>query len=653
MANKIKILSDLVANQIAAGEVVERPASVLKELIENSLDAGATVLEIDIQDAGSELIRVADNGEGMNHDDALLCLERHGTSKVDTLEDVAAVKTYGFRGEAIPSIAAVSDFKIRTCQLGANSGTEVIVRGGRLLEAKECGCPPGTAVEVRRLFHNTPARKKFLKTPATEMAHMERFLRIIALAHPKVSINVRVDNKPFCNWPATTASMRLAEVLGSDIFEELVPIDVTSPEGWRLHGWASRHDYWHISREHIHWLVNLRPVTNRALEHALREAYRGGITAGRYPVIVLHLSMSPEEVDVNVHPAKLEVRFRHETRLRHWLADALSNALVTAIPRNLSNSSRLQIHPPNEARGTEGAENQEAKEVFSNNTLLQTPSNQQTWHHLSEKGSPGPFKKSIKAEPVFTPSRTHSPPTHPVLVTPPPRHAGVPSGPILAKSPQLTLPPLPQNENQAPNPVTEANRKILKIRLTARVRFRYWIGETDNGLVLIDQLAAHQRIIYERLLKQQLEGGIPGQSLLTPERFTLPPTQSEKLREYLNVLRKAGLVISEFGGHDFIIEAVPQFWEQGDIVQRITALLGDLETERTGAQVRKLISEQLVAKVLSRHLIVSTQNLTLTEAEALLTDLLACDLPYTNPDGRPTMVLLSDRDLARRFGRDG
>lgn len=639
MTNKIKILSDLVANQIAAGEVVERPASVLKELLENSLDAGANAVDIEILEAGTELIRVTDNGEGMSPDDALLCLERHGTSKINTLEDISKVTTFGFRGEAIPSIAAVSDMKIKTCLRGANCGTEVIVRYGRLLEARECGCPPGTTVEVRRLFHNIPARKKFLKTPATELAHIERLLRVTSLAYPHLAISSRLDGKAYLNWPASSPEQRVAEVLGEEIYENLIPIDLVSAEGWHLKGWASRHDFWHTTREHIHWIVNLRPVNNRALEHALREAYRGGITAGRYPVILLHLRIPPDEVDVNVHPAKLEVRFRHETRLRHWLADALSNALATAPhydpkPRN---------HPSNTTNpASTGA-------PPTPHTVLAHGSEHSVAAELSEAPN---LKKLVHPEPVFSPQREPGPPSKPSLATPPPRPANPQSGPLLAKSPQLALPPLPEKDSIAQNLSAPTARRIIKIKLIGQVRGRYWVGETEDGLVLLDQVAAHQRILFERLLKQQLEGGIPGQGLLTPERFTMPPAQAERLRDYLPVLKKAGLVISEFGGHDFLIEAVPPFWEKGDTPRRITALLGDLENERSGAQVRRLISEQLVAKVLCRHLITGVQTLDQREADALLTDLLACQLPYTNPDGRPTMILLTDRDLARRFGRD-
>jgi DNA mismatch repair protein MutL len=619
MPGKIKILADHVANQIAAGEVVERPASVLKELVENSLDAGAKVLEIECQGAGIELIRVTDNGEGMSRDDSLLCLERHATSKVNTLDDVERIVTYGFRGEAIPSIASVSDFKLRTCRRGDNSGTEVCVRYGKLIDVKDCGCPPGTTVEVRRLFGNTPARKKFLKTPATETAHIEKVLRITALAHPDVAIHFKGDGNTRHDWPASSPARRTLEILEKENFENLIFVDQKSPEGWHLLGWTSRQDSWHTSREHIYWFVNQRYVANRALEHAVRETYRSGTLAGRYPILVLNLRVPPHEVDVNVHPCKREVRFRHENRLRIWLVDALTNALAVADKTHLQILSSPCPEPANQ-KFPHAHVDEVPRLVSPSINIVTTEQKQET-------------VTSVK------PNITNA--QKPQISVPPPRLIIEINQQHFGKS---TLPTEKKEQN--------TRRKFLQITLIGRIRERYWVGETAEGMVMFDQVAAQQRILFEKLLKQQLAGSIPGQGLLQPERITLTAQQSERLKEYIPSLRKAGLIIEEFGGHDFLIEAVPPFWENGDNTSRILQLIGDLENERTGAQVRRLISEQLVAKVMARHLAGAPRLISEKEAQQLLDELLACDLPYTNPDGRPTIILFTDRDIARRFGRD-
>ena len=619
MPGKIKILSDHVANQIAAGEVVERPASVLKELIENSLDAGASVLEIEINGAGEELIRVVDDGEGMSRDDALLCLERHATSKLHTAENIENITTYGFRGEAIPSIASISEFRIRTCRRGENSGTEVFVRYGKLVNVKDCGCPFGTTVEVRRLFANTPARKKFLKTPLTEMAHLERTLHVTALVHPEISIHYKSNNKIRNDWPACSSQRRIVDILGRDIYENLIFVDQKTDEQWHLLGWISRLDYWHTSREHIYWFVNKRHATNRALEHAIRETYRCSGNPGKYPVVILNLSVPTHEVDVNVHPSKREVKFRHEQRLGAWLADAMSKALSKTSPTHTHHFPTQ--HTPNSAQKaapkTLNPDNKHQPALEPESQVNKT----QIRHIVGWTG----------ISPVF---QAHKPP------------------PASQKTVEGNNPAKANSANKEQLKFNKTHRDILQISLIGRVRERYWVGETSEGMVMFDQLAAQQRILFEKLLKEQLSGSIPGQGLLEPERITLTAQQAERLKEYIPALRKAGLIIEEFGGHDFIIEALPPFWERGDNTRRILDLIGDLEHERTSAQVRRLISEQLVAKVLARHLAGQPRMISEKEAQKLLDDLLACDLPYTNPDGRPTIVLFTDRDIARRFGRE-
>ena len=609
MAGKIKILADHIINQISAGEVVERPASVLKELTENSLDAGATMLHIECRGSGTELIRVTDDGEGMSRDDALLCLERHATSKIHSLEDMKNITTFGFRGEALPSLASVSEFTIRTCRPCDKVGTEVVVKYGKLVDVREFGCPPGTTVEVRRLFGNTPARKKFLKSPPTEAAHIHRLLIALALAHPNVAIHFRNEAFTTYDWPATTAAQRTLEVLGKDIFENLIFLDRVNSQGWRLYGWVSRQDFWHTSREHIYWFVNHRHVFNRMLDKVIREVYPKFVSSNRYPVAILHLDVSPDELDVNVHPCKREVRFYHENRLGTWLRETLISAFGKKILRNNNEIDSVST-------ASEAVQTRSSGFYKNDSPRLETPT---FVHQVSS------FSAFPASETAWIPADKSDPPQH-----------GKPTFPTTATT---------QSKEGGFN-----QKELLQIKLLGCVRDRYWVGETHQGMILLDQQAARQRVVFERLFKNLLNGSIPGQGLLHPERITFTAQQSERLKKYIPVLRKAGLVIEEFGGNDFVIEALPPFWENGDNARKILCLIGDLEDERTNVQVHRQVNEQLIAKVLARQLTKKHESLSEKQAQELLMELLSCDLPYTTPEGHPTIILLTDRDIARRFG---
>ncbi|MCC5848246.1 MAG: DNA mismatch repair endonuclease MutL, partial [Verrucomicrobia bacterium] len=332
---RVKLLSDHVCNKIAAGEVIERPASVFKELVENAIDAGADIIEVQVLQGGRKAVIVTDNGHGMSRENALMSIERHATSKIQDVDDIEHIHTMGFRGEALAAIAAVSRFLIRTRRKEDLAGTEVQVEGGTLRDVQEIGCPPGTTLEVRNLFFNVPARRKFLRTESTELANIRTLFRIFALAHPTVDLRLVVDGKELEHWPGQNGlADRIAEIYGDSFLEQLIPVDLSQGE-FRVHGYAGRPTLNRSDRKDQVILVNRRPASAPIVGYAVREAYRDSLPRDRNPVVFLHLDMPPDWVDVNVHPTKREVRFRPAQLVRDTILSALEQALhPRAAPEN-------------------------------------------------------------------------------------------------------------------------------------------------------------------------------------------------------------------------------------------------------------------------------------------------------------------------------
>ncbi|MGB0414791.1 MAG: DNA mismatch repair endonuclease MutL, partial [Coraliomargarita sp.] len=327
--SSIRILPDRVANQIAAGEVIERPVAVVKELVENSIDAGATRIEVEFRNGGKSYIRIEDNGKGMSPDEALLALERHATSKIREAADLNEIASFGFRGEALPSIASVSKFTLRTRAEGFEHGTEILINGGKLIDKKECGMPVGTVIEIAHLFNSVPARRKFLKTDPTETAHITYTTRLFAVAHPKVAFRLLENGRTLFQSPACNDLRdRIAEIWGRQLANDLIPVDVEDVEhGYRLTGLTAKPGVGRSTRRELVTLVNRRPVDSRTLGFAVLDAYHGRIQKGRYPPAFLFLDIAPQEVDVNVHPAKREVRFRDDGAIRRFVLGAVTDTL--------------------------------------------------------------------------------------------------------------------------------------------------------------------------------------------------------------------------------------------------------------------------------------------------------------------------------------
>ena len=611
----IRVLPLHVANKIAAGEVVERPASVVKELVENAIDAGAKSIRISITQGGRKLVSVQDDGCGMTRDDAVLSLERQATSKILDVNDIEEIDTLGFRGEAIPSIASVSRFTITTRRHESDEGTLVQVNAGQLAEVSSAGCPPGTLVEVRDLFCNVPARRKFLRAYATEESHVKQVFTVHALAHPAIGFALNVEGRELYRLaPAATLADRVLDLFGRDFVAELLPVGGqparSASEGIgvpsdnpniqtskqskhqeiRVSGFLERPNLNQPTRRDQYVFVNGRPATAPSIAYALREAYprrQGDVR----PAAILFIDLPPNQVDVNVHPTKREVRFRDNS--------AVKQAIMSAI--------ELALRQPPSTRGRP-------------DPALEAP---QPGHRDPESGSPPP------APPVPEPLSTRGRP-----------------------DPALEA-PRPVQVEFAVSPDSTDSRPWQWFTYLAQTAEGYLLIETDAGLVTINPRAARERIVYERLLKASSQDGakVPSQALLIPETVRMSPADAARIKASLATIAEMGFVIEEFGRDTFKVDAVPQLSENGSPSVMLATIARDLAeggARRGGARWR----EELVAKAVARSYAGSSQALTEEGAVRLVEDLCRCRSPYVCPRGKITMILTSNRELNRKFARD-
>ena len=640
--NRIRLLPEHVANQIAAGEVVERPASVVKELVENSLDAQARQITVDVQAGGRSVIRVTDDGAGMSRDDALLCLERHATSKIQRAEDLAAIATMGFRGEAIPSIASVSRFTLTTRERESENpaATQIIVNGGKLVEVRAAGSPTGTAVEVRQLFFNLPARRKFLRSEETEYTHIHHYLTLAALAHPQVAFTFTKDGRVVWQLPTVNQNgvgavrERMRALFANE--SELLPVEFTSTIQnerfeeedeaacrFRLWGLIGKPGISRSARDEQFVFVNRRPIENRGINFALAEGYHTSLMKGRYPVCCLFLEIDPAMVDVNIHPSKREVKFRQEKMVRQLVAQAVRETLLqfhtskpsTEIPQK---KGLTELAPPKAAAPEKlvGVEPPKPVEFPQFSAFTGTPLD------LKPKS-----EVTSKPQPIAMPV--------PTLTTKPTVH-----------QPERAV------EQAFPAAATTAAVPLLAVplRLLGVIGRLYVILESDRGLVLMDQHAAHERILFEQMLNRLEKGNAASQRLLLPETVELSARDAHFLRELLPTLNRLGVGLSEFGERTFLLDALPPFVKASD-PRRFTLGLVD-ELKATGQEVNTLrLGEHTVAKTVCRHAVKANDALSGPELENLVNDLRQCAMPYTCPHGRPTLIEVSYRELEKKFGR--
>jgi DNA mismatch repair protein MutL len=615
---QIRLLSETVASQVAAGEVVERPASVVKELIENSIDAGARKIDVMIRRGGISLVRVIDDGCGMDRDDALLSLERHATSKIRTAADLEAVATLGFRGEALPSIASVSRFRLTTREAHAVAGTEIIVNGGKLDVVRDGGEAPGTQVEVRSLFYNLPARRKFLRSENTESRNIEHQIHLQAIGHPQIGFSLLRDDRILFQLPAAaTLSDRIRDLFGVELLQRLVELTSTGSPKIRISGFIGQAGLSRQTRTQQLVFVNGRAIESTLITAAIREGYHTALMKGQYPVTFFFLEVDPASVDVNVHPAKREVRFRDPTGVREAIVQCIQQTLEAGRIA-WQEKFRAPVSSPAAIPG-KGAPDLRLRpeESVPEESHRELP-------HLGSAVAAGASASSAASGLE--------------IVGQPRKLSGLPVSPADSASEALAL---QQQAGRA------AQQQFQIIGVLSKL---YVLMENADGLVLLDQHAAHERILFEELRRRMEEQGVPTQKLLLPQTFDVPPRDADWIERNLSTLQRMGIGIESFGPGTFKIDSLPSFLDVSDPAQFMRKVIDDLKSASNTASAMRL-GEEMIAKSVCRHAVKANDPLRYPEVEKLIRDLLDCDLPYCCPHGRPTMIQISLAELEKKFGR--
>ena len=640
----IHVMSDRLANQIAAGEVVQRPASVAKELIENAVDAGASSIEVLLKDAGSTLVQVVDDGCGMSPEDAKRCFERHATSKIQSVDDLERIRTLGFRGEALASIAAVSQVTLKTKRVEDDAGTMVRVKGGEVVEQRPCAVKAGTSVAVRNLFFNVPARRNFLKTPATELKHLTTTAQFLSLANPRIAFRVEHDGHEHYDLSPPRADdvhgvlkERIVGLFGDERADELVAVEDASSD-LTVRGFVGTPSFHRTSRGEQFLFVNERYVKDRYLSHAVKKAYGDMLPDGAFPFFALFLTMDPRRVDVNVHPQKSEVKFDDQSGIYGFLRSAVRAALgrVHATP---------QVAPDEEAGDAE------------EDASTDEPASTETW----ARPSPTSFqpRRSGGDSDDSTAASTSSSGTAGAAAGGDTRSSSRtsrtqrarPSAPPGSQSDDLYRPP---DESERAPADEEADADGAAGRDADRrpvwgLHDTYIVTPTDTGMMLVDQRAAHVRVLYEQNLECLEEEQGASQQLLFPHTVDLPPADVDLLEELLPDLRALGFEIERMSGRTVAVRGVPTDVPDGDegsileeVLDQYTSAQDTVEDGRRDRLARTMAQQSAVQR---------GQPLSEAERRSLLTDLFDCEMPYADPTGTPTTAKWSLEEIAKRFGR--
>ena len=618
---KIKILSADVANKIAAGEVVERPASVVKELIENALDAGSTSIRVEIRAGGKRLIRVSDNGGGMEREDALLALERHATSKVGRIEDLESIQTFGFRGEALASIASVSQFELLTRTADALEGTKVDVEGGVFRSVQESGCSPGTHMSVNNLFYNVPARLKFLKTDTTEMNHVTNQVTWAALAHPKIHFSLTHNGRSILDVRACDSYLERVRLLyGREFAENLIEFTEELPD-LKIYGLLGKPEFTKPNREYQLFFLNQRPIRSRIIGAALTEALDAMVAKDRQPVALLFLTLEPEAVDVNVHPAKIEVRFRNERTIYSGVVRMIRNAVhkTKYIPK-----IETSVEQPPSEEGTETRDVELSRRV----STPVTGTRQQVTTTQRGQTPSIPTQETAdlgqETEAPDTSSEAPSTPTE-VVVQPP--------------------------QQQIPEGVNLSLLDFENVQLKANLFKTYIVAEAGDKIFFIDQHVAAERVLYERFVNQLKTDGIPVQGLLLPVTVEATPQQLGILKIHADIFKKLGFDLEEFGGNTILVRAIPSPLPTRVASQTVTDLLDKLPEEpHTEVQLPEAIDNALVT-LACKAAVKAGDTLDMKEMMNLIKELSEAKLPFNCPHSRPIIVEMGRDELERRFHR--
>jgi DNA mismatch repair protein MutL len=603
--SKIKIIPELLSNKIAAGEVVERPAAVVKELVENSLDAGSSRIVVDVAKGGRSLIRVSDNGTGMGHDDALLALERYATSKIFKDQDLFSINTLGFRGEALPSIAAVSRFNLTTRVASADSGTEIVVEGGKIINVSEVGAPTGSMVTVRQLFFNTPARRKFLKTIGTEMGHIADMVARIALGHPAVQLRLTHNEKIVQNWSVASGLFdRVVDVLGNDLKNSLHAVEFQN-DGISVSGWISSPRVTRRTSRAIFIYVNGRFVRDRIVQHALFEGYSQRLVKGQFPVAVIYINLPFDAVDVNVHPTKNEVRFARPRDVHE--------AVRRAVAQTLHEVDLPQWRPANYTTDRQAAAAGGISEAARK--------------EFGMRKAEGGKKGSEFGSPHLAPRDSQLETRNPQLVT---RN--------------------PQRATRTTQHAIWDKEGFSSMRVIGQFHNTYIVCESEGGLILIDQHAAHERVLYEQFSSRSTGAPKSAQRLLVPETVELGYREAGVLEKMIPELKDIGLDIEPFGGNTFVVKAVPVLLAGREIKPVLIEIVEKITEIGSAPGFAKALDQSRM--VMACHgAIRANQALSGAQIKGLLSQLDGCHNPSHCPHGRPTWIHWDMRSLDKSFKR--
>jgi DNA mismatch repair protein MutL len=648
---RIHVLSEAVANKIAAGEVVERPASVVKELLENALDAGSTRIKIQVEAGGKKLIQITDNGCGMVRDDALLAFERHATSKIKNAEDLLTVATLGFRGEALPSIASVARLRLETRALEENSGTVVEINGGKIFKVEEAGLPAGTSITVRDLFFNTPARKKFLKSESTELSHIASLVTHYALAHPDKHFELHsATNAMLVSPPVAGHSERVYQVFGKEVLDQLIPVaalqplermGLPQPPPWRrqeeddeqppsqpgelrVHGFVSKPEIQKLNRNSIFIFVNGRLIRDRLIQHALTEAYRNVIPPTVYPVVLLFLELPSGEVDVNVHPSKTEVRFRQPTVVHDFVRDSVRAALMKARPVPQF-ATEIAAHPTASPSLTPGTR----------------PPVSAAWQHLYELAQPQAFSLQPPVPPPVTERFQFS---DGISVE---ANAAIP----VARAPEFTpsdgcTPPVP-DEPEAPSNLAPS---LSSLKPLGQIRESFILAVNHEGLWIIDQHVAHERVLFEKILRQRAAQNVESQRLLMPLVLELTVAQQAVFAEISDELVHNGFEAEPFGSRSIAVKIAPAGVEAAQIERMLAELLDQFSREEQALNMEK-VRTRIAASIACHAAIKVNMPLEQNKMEWLIAELAKTECPMSCPHGRPVVLRYSLKDIQKAFKR--
>jgi len=608
VSQRIAILPETITNKIAAGEVVERPASVIKELLENSLDAGATDISVEITAGGRRLVRITDNGHGMSREDALLSLERHATSKIRTDSDLDGILTLGFRGEALPSIASVSRFRLATRETDSLEGTEIVVEGGRVRDVKACGMAPGTVIAVEQIFFNTPARLKFLKSAETETGHVGDAIARMAVSRPDVAFSLVSDGRELLRVQKSDLRRRIAQAVGRDAAAGLHEV-AGSGGGITVTGFISGPSVVRSSTSAMFTYINGRFVRDKVVQHAIMQAYRGVIDRGRYPVLALFVELPPDEVDVNVHPTKHEVRFRRQASVH----DALQAALEEVLRRSPWLTHRREMEPAATALPPTGQAYRERIAAAAQASL------------------------DIPVRPARTPYPASYPPTGEKGVV----HTVAPSNDTVKESAEPFRP--------APAP-TDSTGYFSALGIIGQFHGEYILCQSGAELVIIDQHAASERVAYQRLRRQFLAGGVESQRLLFPETLELSFSEGALVVRFHDDLARIGFELEPFGGATVIVSALPRLAAGNGGMGLVRDIVAELTALGTSSAFEASV-DGLLARIACHSVVRGFHPLDSSQINELLKAMDETDFAASCPHGRPVSHTITLLELEKIFKR--